>query len=106
MNENPLDYGYIAYVDEAGDPNLAKVRPIDENGGTEWIVLSAVVMRSKWEHDLPVWLDAIRDDLGLDKSGAIHFRNLSPTRRLAVAQKLATLPVRAFAVCSKKNMRG
>jgi hypothetical protein len=107
MKEAPLDYGYIAYVDEAGDPHLTKVRPIDDNGGTEWLILSAVVMRSKWEQELPIWLNAIRDELGLDKSGAIHFRNLSPTRRLAVAERLATLPVRAFAICSnKKNMRG
>ena len=106
MTENPLEYGYVAYIDEAGDPHLSKVMPIDESGGTEWLVLSAVVMRKKWEADLPEWLSSIRADLGLDKSGPIHFRNLSPKRRLAVSAKLATLPIRAFAVCSnKKNMR-
>jgi hypothetical protein len=44
-----MDYGYIAYVDEAGDPGLNKVRPIDENGASEWLVLSAVVMKAKRE---------------------------------------------------------
>lgn len=107
MNAHQMEYGYVAYIDEAGDPQLSKVRPIDEIGGTEWLVLSAVVMRSKWEMELPQWLADIRVDLGLDRTGPIHFRNLSPTRRLAVATRLASLPVRAFSICSnKKNMRG
>jgi hypothetical protein len=107
MISNPIEYGYIAFVDEAGDPHLSKVRPIDEIGGTEWLILSAVVMRAKWEIELPQWLAEIRKELGLDRNGPIHFRNLSLTRRLEVATKLAALPVRAFAICSnKKNMRG
>ena len=27
---------YIAFIDEAGDPGLNTVRPIDEVGGSEW----------------------------------------------------------------------
>jgi hypothetical protein len=102
----PPEYHYVAYIDEAGDPHLTKVRPIDENGGTEWIILSAVVIRAKWEPDVTGWITRIKDDLGLDKKGAIHFRNLSPARRLAAAQIVADQPLRAFAICSnKKNMR-
>lgn len=106
MSETP-EYHYVAYIDEAGDPHLTKVRPIDENGGTEWIMLSAVVIRAKWEPEVASWINKIRDDLGLDKKGAIHYRNLSPARRLAAAKIVAELPLRAFAICSnKKNMRG
>ncbi len=106
MSESAAEYHYIAYVDEAGEPGLNKVRPIDEDGASEWLVLSAVVMRTKWEPKLPDWITQIRDELGLDKRGPIHFRNLSPSRRLAVAKIVSGLPVRAFAVCSnKKNMR-
>ena len=93
-------------MDEAGEPGLTKVRPIDEDGASEWLILSAVVMRAKWEADLPGWLTDIRTEIGLDKRGSIHFRNLSPSRRLSVAKMVSTLPVRAFVVCSnKKNMR-
>lgn len=106
INKSP-NYHYIAYVDEAGDPHLNKVRPIDEIGGTEWLVLSAVVVRAKWEGNVTEWVQDIRNDLGLDKRGPIHFRNLSPTRRLAAAKIIADRPIRAFAICSnKKNMRG
>lgn len=93
-------------MDEAGEPGLTKVRPIDEDGASEWLILSAVVMRAKWEADLPSWLADIRAEIGLDKRGPIHFRNLSPSRRLSVAKMVSALPVRAFVICSnKKNMR-
>ena len=99
-------YHYIAFIDEAGDPHLSKVRPLDDNGGTEWIILSAVVIRAKWEPDVVDWTNKIRTNLGLHKKGAIHFRNLSASRRLAAAQIVAEQPLRVFAICSnKKNMR-
>jgi hypothetical protein len=33
-NDVPLPY-YMAFIDEAGDPGLNTVRPIDPNGGSE-----------------------------------------------------------------------
>lgn len=42
-----MTYGYIAYIDEAGDPGLNKVRPIDANGASEWLILSAVVIKAE-----------------------------------------------------------
>ena len=35
---------YIAYIDEAGDPGLDKVRPLDPGGASEWMTLGAVVV--------------------------------------------------------------
>jgi Protein of unknown function (DUF3800) len=106
MASSDKEYDYIAYVDEAGEPGLSKIRPIDDDGASEWLILSAVVMRTKWEADLPDWLMSVRTELGLDKRGPIHFRNLSPSRRLSVAEIVSGLPVRAFVICSnKKNMR-
>ena len=102
-----MDYGYIAYIDEAGDPGLTKVRPIDENGATEWLVLSAVVMKAAREPKVVDWVDRIRTDIGVTQRRHLHFRDLSPTRKLAVARAMTGLPIRAFAICSnKKNMRG
>lgn len=107
MTAEPPKYHYIAYVDEAGDPGLRKVRPLDEEGSSEWLILSAVIMRAKWEADVPDWLHETKRAIAVDTRGALHFRKLSPTRRLAAAGRLAAYPVRAFAICSnKKNMRG
>lgn len=101
-----MDYGYVAYIDEAGDPGLKKVRPIDSDGSSEWLILSAVVMRQKWEDNVVDWVDNIRNGLDLKQRRDLHYRDLSPTRRLAVARRVASLPLRGFVVCSnKKNMR-
>lgn len=99
--------GYIAYIDEAGDPGLKTVRPIDENGASEWLVLSAVVVKAAREPFVKDWVEEIIGDLGIRQRRDLHYRTLSPTRKIAAGNKIASLPLRAFAICSnKKNMRG
>lgn len=99
-------YHYIAYIDESGDAGLNAVRPIDEGGSSEWLVMSAVVIRACREENVTEWLAEMKSDLNLDQKAVLHFRNLSPTRRLRLASCLASKPARAFVVCSnKKNMR-
>lgn len=104
---DPLAYDYVAYIDEAGDPGLNRVRPIDEDGASEWLVLSAVVIQAKREPNVVPWVDAIRDGIGVRQRRFLHYRDLSDTRKRTVANCMAALPIRAFAMCSnKKNMRG
>lgn len=106
MDQEPPEYHYVAYIDEAGDPGLRKVKPIDDDGSSEWLILSGVVMRKKWEPDVAQWMNSLKSELGVDRKGPLHFRNLSPSRRLGVAKHVANLPIRGFVVCSnKKNMR-
>jgi len=105
MSKSP-EYGYIAYIDEAGDPGLKTVRPIDKNGASEWLVLSAVVMRAKWEPEVVNWVSNLIDDLDIKQRTDLNYRKLSPTRKVVAGAAIATLPIRGFAVCSnKKNMR-
>lgn len=107
MASAPQDYGYIAYIDEAGDPGLRKVRPLDNDGASEWLVLSAVVMKAEREPHVVEWVNTIIRNLGVRQRRDLHYRTLSPTRKLAACAEIATLPVRGFAICSnKKNMRG
>lgn len=102
-----MDYGYVAYIDEAGDPGLKKVRPIDPDGASEWLVLSAVVMKAMREPHVLGWVQNIIDDLGIKQRSDLHYRRLSPTRKVSAGNAIAALPIRTFAVCSnKKNMRG
>jgi hypothetical protein len=101
-----MTYGYIAYIDEAGDPGLNKVRPIDENGASEWLVLSAIVVKAEREPLVVDWVADIRNGVGVTQRSDLHYRTLSPTRRIAVATAIAGLPLRGFAILSnKKNMR-
>jgi hypothetical protein len=107
MSSSSKEYGYIAYIDEAGDPGLKRVRPLDENGASEWLVLSAVVIRAKWERDVIGWTQGIISNLGVRQRHDLHYRTLSPTRKISAGEQIAALPIRAFAICSnKKNMRG
>jgi hypothetical protein len=56
---------YITFIDEAGDPGLKTVRPIDVVGGTEWLCLAAVVVKAKHDTDVADWVGSI-----LSKAGA------------------------------------
>jgi Protein of unknown function (DUF3800) len=107
MSSSNKEYGYIAYIDEAGDPGLKRVRPIDDEGGTEWLILSAVVIRTPREPLVKGWVEDLISELGIKQRNDLHYRTLSPTRKIAAGERIATLPLRGFAVCSnKKNMRG
>lgn len=106
MTSDQTEYGYVAYIDEGGETGLTKVRPIDANGSSEWFVLSAVVMRAKWEPEVVGWVRDIRDGIGIKQRPDLHYRTLSPTRKVAACTRIAKLPLRGFVVVSnKKNMR-
>ena len=106
MSDKTPDYGYIAYIDEAGDPGLKKVRPIDEGGASEWLVLSAVVVKAVREPHVKGWTEQIIDNLGIKQRNDLHYRTLSPTRKISAGNQIANLPLRGFVICSnKKNMR-
>ncbi len=101
------DYEYIVYIDEAGDDGLRKVRPIDPDGASEWLCLGAILIRKKYESELVGWVKEIREDINAKQGPALHYKNLSPTKRRRVLELLSKLPCRAFCVASnKKNMRG
>src|SRR5262245_10049669 len=102
----PIPY-YIAFIDEAGDPGLKTVRPIDPAGGTEWLCLSAVVIRVKHNADVVNWVRSILSTAGIANRPDLHYRNLKNDQKRIVVRELAQLPVRAFVLASnKKNMRG
>lgn len=61
----PPDCGYIAYIDEAGDPGLNRVRPIDPDGSTEWLSIGAIVIRAERESETVAWVKTIREAIRL-----------------------------------------
>ena len=101
------EYDYIAYIDEAGDEGLAKVKPIDENGSSEWLTLGAVVIKAAREKEAITWVRDIIGNFHNHQAKGLHFRHLNPAKKRLVCAKMATLDLRCFAVASnKKNMRG
>lgn len=102
------DYDYVAYIDESGDQGLQRVKPIDPQGSSEWLVVSAVLIRKENEAGAPQWVSDMVGKLDSPQLRTIHFRKLDPPwRKKIVCEEMAALPLRCFAVCSnKKNMRG
>lgn len=101
------DYRYIAYIDEAGDDGLKRVRPIDENGSSEWMTLSAVLIRVERESEIEDWVKDIHAGLWRHNKPDLHFAQLRPSKKLYVCEAMAGLSARYFVLASnKKNMRG
>ncbi len=100
------DYEFIAYIDEAGDPGLKNVRPIDDRGSTEWMTVSAAVICREREQEAIEWVAKINKKIGVENTQVIHFKDLTKEHRLTVCEEVAKLPVRLFVVATnKKNMR-
>jgi hypothetical protein len=100
-------YYYIAFIDEAGDPGVDRVRPIDEYGGSEWLVMGAVLIEASNELAPVEWVRAIIGAIGSRQLKQLHFRDLEEWHKPLACRELATFPLKGFALLSnKKNMRG
>ncbi|WP_158916220.1 DUF3800 domain-containing protein [Caulobacter sp. S45] len=103
----PPNYDYVAYIDESGDPGITRVKPLDERGSSEWLIVAAVVVAASREAQLSAWNGTLMSTLNSRQMREVHFAKLNPTRKLQACEHVASLPVRCFAVASnKQNMRG
>jgi len=100
-------YDYIAYIDEAGDPGIRRVRPIDNAGSTEWFVLGAILVRAAKDAEAVSFVRRMIVEQKIQKKTDLHFRHLSEAKKGHVCAQLAQFPSKAFVVASnKRNMRG
>ncbi len=101
-------FGYVLYVDEAGDEGLKSLRPENPQGSSEWMVLAGYLVRAERDLVLPIHLNELRSHIDDATQGRVlHYRKLSPSKRLAATRFLAGIEARAFAVCSfKRTMLG
>ncbi|SFI95439.1 DUF3800 domain-containing protein [Methylobacterium brachiatum] len=100
-------YEYVAYIDEAGDPGLSRVKPNFTNGASEWLIVSAVVVARPRENEVGDWVRSMIGRLKNHQRKSIHFADLNAAKRSFVCADLANRPVRCFVVASnKKNMQG
>jgi len=103
----PPPYYYLANIDEAGDPGIRRVRPTDNPGGSEWLVIGCCLIEAKSEADQAVWVRQILDGVKMRQQTVLHYRELDDWRKPLVCQALAKRPVALFAMLSnKKNMKG
>jgi hypothetical protein len=104
----PPEYYYIAHIDEAGDPGIRRVRPVDPNGGSEWLILGCSLIQVKSESEQVQWVRTTLDKLDMKQQTVLHFRDLDEWRKPLACQMLGqNNDVRCFAMLSnKKNMKG
>lgn len=101
------NYKYVAYIDESGDDGLTKVRPIDPDGGSEWLLLTAVIVQEENEAKTVDWVKDIQAGLGRRQRPDLHFSDLSPDKKFTACSTMAQYPLRIIVIASnKKNMKG
>lgn len=101
------EYRYVAYIDESGDPGIRRVKPLDERGSSEWLMVAGVIVASEHEAEIPSWIFEMAQEMASHQMRDIHFQKLSPQRKLIAVRHVAKRPVRCFVVASnKRNMRG
>ena len=99
--------GYVAYIDEAGDTGLKNIRVPGRSGASEWLVLSAVLVRAEREQELEGWTRQLIASLDQHQVRQLHFRQLPEHRKSSVCRQLASMDVRLFVLIShKRNMQG
>jgi hypothetical protein len=103
-NDTPR-YDYIAYIDESGDDGLKAVKPCAAKGSSEWLILSAVVIRASNESKVAGWVTDIRSGFRSRQARALHFADLSHLNKVATCQKIAKLDLRCFVVASNNPIR-
>lgn len=107
MESHPPEYKYVAYIDEAGDPGVKRVKPIDKPGSSEWLTVAAVVMAAHREPEVDQWGANLLTAMQSRQMREVHFAKLSHHRKMLACEHVAQLPVRCFVVASnKRNMRG
>jgi hypothetical protein len=102
-----MDYGYVAYIDEAGDPGLNRVAPLTPGGSSEWMIVAAALIPAEAEKEVGQWVRDLMSAMNSNQMRDLHFQRLSHHRKVLACSYLADKHVRLFAVVSnKRNMQG
>ncbi|MDE2364263.1 MAG: DUF3800 domain-containing protein [Hyphomicrobiales bacterium] len=99
--------GYVAYIDEAGDDGIKKIRTKTEPGGSEWMVISAVVLHAENDPRAIAWLRDMIASTGSHQIKHLHFHTLDHAGKIAVCKTLAEKDCYLFSTISfKPTMEG
>jgi hypothetical protein len=94
---------FVAYIDESGDTGLDLVKkPDDPRGATEWLVLSALVVKIEHDSKMVGWTKDVQSGF-LSKRTDLHFNKLLDFKKLMVCEALAKKDCKAFVVMSNKK---
>jgi hypothetical protein len=95
-----MPFEFRAYIDEAGDDGF--VTNPNGTGSSRWMVLSALVIRTKNEPHLIRCLAQTRTMFKRPPLTPLHFRDLTHEKKRAYVAAIANLPVRTVSVLAHK----
>jgi hypothetical protein len=94
---------FVAYIDESGDTGLESVKPINERGASEWLVLSCFLVRAVNDAKLPEWVRGIQAKFKNVQSPHLHFSDLLPFKRLMHVKRLRRIHAAHSSLCRIKR---
>lgn len=94
---------YTAYIDEAGDEGLGKLKAQGALGGqSTFFAIGAFVVVGADDLQLPQWRDGLVNQFPQRRGKPLHFRDLKHEQKVAVCHNLATRPFGGCVVLSYK----
>lgn len=94
---------FVAYIDESGDTGLDLVKkPEDPTGASEWLVLSAFVVKIEDDSSMVAWVKDVQTGF-TSKRPDLHFNKLLDFKKTLVCGAMAQKPAKCFIVMSNKK---
>lgn len=94
---------YHAYIDEAGDEGLGKLKSKGVSGGqSTFFAIGAFMVAGGDDAQLPTWRDDLVRQFPQRVGRTLHFRDLKHEQKIAVCHTLAEKPFGACVVLSYK----
>lgn len=97
-----MSFGYVAFVDEAGDDGIGQFRAAGVGGQSHWLVLAACIIPADIERNVVAWRDEIARAFPSKKKPGLHFRELNHEQRLFAASRMGSFPLGLIAITSYK----
>lgn len=93
-------HSFRVYVDESGEEGF--VFNADGTGSSRWLVLSAVVVRTMKDSEIPRLMEKVRQTLGRAPKQPLHFCRLNHQQRLPWLREIAAAPLKTVSVLTCK----
>jgi hypothetical protein len=93
---------FVAYIDEAGDEGLGKLKEGISQGQSKWLVIGGILVREEHDNELPSWRDEIMVQFPKKSRRDLHFRDLNHHQKVVAVEHLASKTFGVCCVCSNK----
>lgn len=97
-----MSFTHIAYVDEAGDEGLGKLKKIEDSGQSQWLIIGSALVRGADDPSVPALRDKILKRFPKSQKLDLHFRDLKHEQKVVVTQEIATMPFKVCVTLSNK----